>query len=308
MTQSCSSRCEAMLWYAIWLPNVTSSALYTRVLRPSCLRHTSTKDRLGWLRMLGGLLERLQHHASDLFPSSRSVTGCLCQLQADKNDVYLFPVHFDCISHIFHTKVDLSIETVLSPRVRQTPLGLWDALGSQESLLQLGDDFSYSTQMARSGRSGTVEAPYLADNRRLVQSSVVDTCSQLDCAPAFPVRHRNSACAMRVTSIVSPALPPAKQVPTAVPQLAARRAHSPTALAREVVAARKSLYRSLVCVGLISSFSSLSFSLVPHVVENGTLIFSIHVSGVSDEVGHPSLQLQRSRQTSSTSWDSAVAG
>jgi len=54
----------------------------------------------------------------------------------------------------------------------------------------------------------------------------------------------------------------------------------------------------IVLVGPISFFSSLNFSLVPNVVESGTLMFSIQVSEVSGGVGHRSLQLYKSGQSS----------
>ena len=56
------------------------------------------------------------------------------------------------------------------------------------------------------------------------------------------------------------------------------------------------------------SFSSLNFSLVPNVVESGTLMFGIQVSEVTDGVGHRSLQLGESGQSSLPTLDSVVAG
>ena len=77
-----------------------------------------------------------------------------------------------------------------------------------------------------------------------------------------------------VTSLVSPAWPPQVVARQTGPHCSGA-VGSAKESSREVVAAKRSLYKPFDCVRLISFFSSLDLFLVPNAVESGTLMFSI---------------------------------
>ena len=108
-----------------------------------------------------------------LFQSSQLATVCLCRLQADKNDVYLFQGDFDCISHIFHAKVDYSSGQschLVSVRHRQVP-------GTGEGHKKVCFYWEMTSRIQRKRREVIAvgqRKPISCGEPTFVQSSVVD--------------------------------------------------------------------------------------------------------------------------------------